>query len=119
MAETTAMYLAGHGSRVKPRLIELQHQRILRHRRALLTQCALDTGYPDAFLDLRLPSFGFGSADLNDVPGFKSLLTSVQEGKLRIVLIDIDEERPGLRLTMSTRSYGSGWKVWAQPCSRI
>lgn len=90
------MYLAGHGSKVRPRLIELQHQRILRYRRALLAQCGVDTAYPEAFLDLRLPSFGFGSVDLNEVPGFKTLLTSVQEREFKIILIDIDEVRPGL-----------------------
>jgi hypothetical protein len=96
MAEATAMYLAGHGSKVKPRLIEIQHQRILRYRRALLAQCGVDTAYPEAFLDLRLPNFGFGNVDLNDVPGFKTLLTRVQELKFKIILIDIDEVRPGL-----------------------
>jgi hypothetical protein len=96
MAETAAMYLAGHGSKVRPRLIELQHQRILRYKRALLAQCGVDAAYPEAFLDLRLPSFGFGKVDLNEVPGFKNLLASVQEGRFKIILIDIDEVRPGL-----------------------
>jgi hypothetical protein len=96
MAESTAMYLAGHGSKVKPRLIEIQHQRILRYRRALLAQCGVDTAYPEVFLDLHLPSFGFGSVDLKVVPGFETLLTSVQERKYKIILIDIDEVRPGL-----------------------
>jgi hypothetical protein len=96
MVETAAMYLAGHGSKVKPRLIEIQHQRIVRYRRALLAQCGLDTRNPEAFLDLHLPSFGFGSVDLNEVPGFKTLLTRVQERKFKVILIDIDEVRPGL-----------------------
>src|SRR5579859_2394913 len=96
MEETAAMYLAGHGSKVRPRLIELQHQRILRYKRALLAQCGVDAAYPEAFLELRLPSFGFGKVDLNEVPGFKNLLTSVQEGRFKIILIDIDEVRPGL-----------------------
>ncbi len=96
MAETAAMYLAGHGSKVKPRLIELQHQRILRYRGALLAQCNLETAYPKAFLDFRLPKFGFGNMDLDEVPGFKTLRTSVQERKFKIILIDIDEVRPGL-----------------------
>jgi hypothetical protein len=34
----TAIYLAGHGSKSKPRFIELQYQRILRYREAFLHQ---------------------------------------------------------------------------------
>jgi hypothetical protein len=90
----TAMYLAGHGSKTKPRLIELQYQQILRYRQAFLHQYQTSDKFPVAFVDLRLPRFGMGIYDLNDVPGFKALYQEVQEQKFDIVYVDLDEFAP-------------------------
>jgi hypothetical protein len=90
----TAMYLAGHGSKTKPRLIELQHQRILRYRRAFLQQYQILDKFPVAFVDLQLPRFGMGIYDLNDVPGFNALYKQVQEQQFDIVYMDVDECAP-------------------------
>lgn len=92
----TAMYLAGHGSKSKPRLIDLQHQRILRYRRALLGRCDINRSFPVAFIDLRLPSFGAGHVTLNEVPRFVELHREVEDHRYDTVLMDIDEVRPGL-----------------------
>jgi len=91
----TAMYLAGHGSKTKPRLIELQYQRIMRYRRALLSRFDISRAAPAVFLDLRLPAFGMGSVDLEEVPGFKRLLEKVQNHQYGVVYIDLEEVRPG------------------------
>jgi hypothetical protein len=92
----TAMYLVGHGSKTKPRLIELQHQRILRYRRALLRRQDINRSAPTVFIDLHLPSFGMGQVDLMDVPEYMRLLQDVDNGRFGIVYIDIDEVKPGL-----------------------
>ncbi len=92
----TAIYLAGHGSKIKPRLLELQYQRILRYRRAFLKKHKASRSAPVVFVDLRLPSYGMGQVNLDDVPQFKWLLDEVQNGRFGIVYIDLDEIRPGL-----------------------
>jgi len=48
------------------------------------------------FIDLRLPSYGMGQVNLDDVPQFKRLLDEVQNGRFGIVYTDLDEVRPGL-----------------------
>lgn len=90
----SAMYLAGHGSKVKPRLVELQYQRILRYRRAFLHQLQIHEKFPVVFVDLQLPAYGMGKYDLETVPGFKSLYEQVQNHKFDIVYIDLDEKDP-------------------------
>jgi len=92
----TAMYLAGHGSKIKPRLLELQYQRILRYRRALLKRHSVGRAIPEVFIDLRLPAFGMGHVDLDEVPQFKRLHEEVQNHRYEIVYIDLHEVRPGL-----------------------
>lgn len=86
-----AIYLAGHGAKTKPRLIELQYQRILRYRRAFINQFQSRQKPPAIFLDLRLPHFGMGAYDLDDVPGFKALLEESQRQKFSFIYIDIDD----------------------------
>src|SRR5580704_9589556 len=88
----TAIYLAGHGSRTKPRLIELQYQRILRYRRAFINQFHSLQKPPKIFLDLQLPRFGMGLYDLHDVPGFKALYEESQHQKFGFIYIDIDDD---------------------------
>ncbi len=92
----TAMYLAGHGSKTKPRLIELQYQRIMRYRRALLSRFDISRAAPVVFLDLRLPAFGMGSVDLEEVPGFKRLHEEILNHRYGVVYIDLDEVKSGL-----------------------
>jgi len=92
----TAIYLAGHGSKTKPRLVELQYQRILRYRRALISRSDISHAAPDVFIDFRLPAFGMGSVDLEQVPGFRRLHQEVQNHRYSVVYIDLDEARPGL-----------------------
>jgi hypothetical protein len=81
----TAIYLAGHGSKTKPRLIELQYQRILRYRRAFINQFQSLQKPPQIFLDLQLPRFGMGLYDLQDVPGFKALYEESQHQKFGFI----------------------------------
>lgn len=96
MSSRAAIYLAGHGSKVRPRLIELQHRRIQRYCDALGAQFEMPLSVEDIFLDLRLPRYGMGYVDLQDVPAFNRLRQRVQAGQYSIVFIDLDETRPGL-----------------------
>jgi hypothetical protein len=94
----TAMYLAGHGSKTKPRLIDLQYQRVLRYRRAVLRQDAININraFPTVFIDIRLPAFGMGHVTLNDVPRFVDLHRDVQNLRYDTVFMDMDEVPPWL-----------------------
>jgi hypothetical protein len=92
----TAIYLAGHGSQTRPRLIELQFRRIVRYREALAGRYEKDHSVPNIFIDFRLPRFAFGRVDLAEVPGFKKLLYAVRRHSYKFVYIDLDETRPGL-----------------------
>ena len=94
--ESVAMYLAGHGSNVRPRLIELQYRRIQRYRDALRDHLETSVSTSDIFIDLRLPKFGFGHLSLDDVPAFVRLCKQVQNGEYKVVFIDLEETRPGL-----------------------
>jgi len=87
----TAMYLVGHGSKIKPRLIELQYRRIVRYRNALIHQFQEHQRFPVVFLDFQLPRYGAGIYDLDEVPGFKSLYERVQNHEFDIVYIDLEE----------------------------
>src|ERR1700722_7577318 len=92
-----AMYMAGHGSKTRPRLIELQHRRIVRYYRAFLRQQGKSHHRaPEPFIDLRLPSFGMGKVDLDDVPAFRRLYTAVQDHQFEVVYLDLDETHPAL-----------------------
>ena len=90
----TAIYLAGHGSKTKPRLIDLQYQRVLRYRRALLRQDAINRAFPVVFIDIRLPAFGMGHVTLNDVPRFVDLHREVENRQYDTVFMDVDEIPP-------------------------
>jgi hypothetical protein len=91
-----AIYLAGHGSLVFPRLVELQYRRIQRYREALRDRLDTKVSGRDVFVDLQLPKYGMGNFDIDDVPGFARLRDSVVAGLYRVVFIDLDEVRPGL-----------------------
>jgi hypothetical protein len=92
----TAIYLAGHGSKTKPRLIDLQYQRVLRYRRSLLRQDAINVNraFPAVFIDIRLPAFGMGHVTLNDVPRFVELHREVENRRYDTVFMDVDEIPP-------------------------
>ena len=94
----TAIYLAGHGSKTKPRLIDLQYQRVLRYRRALLRQDAININraFPVVFIDIRLPAFGMGHVTLNDVPRFVELHREIKNQLYDTVFMDVDEVPPWL-----------------------
>jgi hypothetical protein len=90
----TAIYLAGHGSKTRPRLIDLQYQRVLRYHRALLRQDAINRAFPAVFIDIRLPAFGMGHVTLNDVPRFVDLHREVENRRYDTVFMDVDEIPP-------------------------
>jgi len=98
---TTAFYLAGHGSYTRPRLIELQYQRICRYRKAFGNRYETRFSPPPTFIDIQLPRFG---VDLAKVPGFEKLLNSVREQRYKLVFIDLDDTRQRL-----TPDYESGF----------
>src|SRR6266404_8533201 len=115
--QSAAMYLAGHGSFTRPRLIELQYRRIQRYREALRDHLGIASSAPDIFIDFRLPTYGMGSVNVIDVPGFRRLYRCVKNGRFDIVFVDLDETREGL-----TPDYESGfvvhcWKMPARKCS--
>jgi hypothetical protein len=89
------MYLAGHGSHVRPRLIELQYRRIERYRDALRDRLETTLSPRDIFADFRLPQYALGQVDTQDVPAFDRLLQAVQADQYAIVFIDLDETRIG------------------------
>jgi hypothetical protein len=91
-----AIYLAGHGSYIRPRLIDLQYQRILRYRELLRDQVALSISDRHVFIDLRLPKFAMGEIYLQDVPAFERLLQKVKANEFQIVLVDLDEGSQGV-----------------------
>ncbi len=68
--QETAIYLAGHGSQTRPRLIELQYRRIVRYREALAGRYEKGQSVPNVFIDFRLPRFAMGQVDLAEGPGF-------------------------------------------------
>lgn len=90
-----AIYIAGHGSLVRPRLIELQYCRIQRYRDALRQQLDTKVSKRDVFVDHQLPKFGMGRFEMEDVPAFARLRDLVAAGRYEIVFIDVDETGPG------------------------
>ena len=90
-ANGTAIYPAGHGSKTKtrPRLIDLQYQRVLRYRRALLRQDAIkiNHAFPAVFIDIRLPAFGMGHVTLNEVPRFLEPHREVESRRYAVLLL--------------------------------
>ncbi len=93
-SSVAAIYLVGHGSLSQPRLIELQHQRILRYRSALAGRYELGRSAPRVFVDLALPRFAMGEIDFREVPEFSRLRDGVQNEQFSVVYIDL-EENPG------------------------
>jgi hypothetical protein len=89
-----AIYLVGHGSLSQPRLIELQHQRVLRYRTALAGKYESSRSAPQVFVDLELPRFAMGKIDLGEVPEFSRLREGIQNKQFSVVYIDL-EENPG------------------------
>lgn len=96
LAKAAAMYLAGHGSLVRPRLIELQYRRIQRYRAALSGLIKTTLSPRDVYVDLRLPKYGAGIVDMRDIPAFERLRRRISSDMYEIVFMDIDEIRVGL-----------------------
>jgi hypothetical protein len=96
LSSEAAIYLAGHGSYSKPRLIELQYRRIRRYRESLAGRYEKSRSAPTVFIDFVLPRFGMGQVDLNDIPGFQKLLNAVCERQHTLVYVDLDDSKEGL-----------------------
>jgi hypothetical protein len=96
LSSEAAIYLAGHGSYSKPRLIELQYRRILRYREALAGRYEKGRSAPTVFIDFRLPRFGMGHVGLDAVPGFRKLCNAVRRHRHTIVYVDLDDSKEGL-----------------------
>ena len=96
MTSEAAIYLAGHGSYSLPRPVELQYRRILRYREALADRHEKSRTAPAVFIDFRLPRFGMGQVNLNDVPGFRKLRNAVRKHRHSVVYIDLDDSKEGL-----------------------
>lgn len=84
------MYLVGHGSYVRPRLVELQYQRIRRYRELIRSQVDFTLSDADVFIDFRLPKLAMGQLNLHDVPAFERLLQRVRAAEFKVVLTDLD-----------------------------
>jgi hypothetical protein len=84
----TAIYLVGHGSFHKPRLIELQYRRIMRYREAL----GGNAGSPlDVFTDLNLPRGSSGPQRPEELPALVSLEDGIRSNKHKLVFIDLED----------------------------
>jgi hypothetical protein len=92
----SAIYLAGHGSFSKPRLVELQYRRILRYREALGGRYEKGRSAPTVFIDFLLPRFGMGHVGLDEVPGFRRLCNAVRRHQHKVVYVDLDDSKEGL-----------------------
>jgi hypothetical protein len=75
-----------------------------RYREALRDHLGVASSAPDIFIDFRLPTYGMGSVNLIDVPGFRRLYRCVKNGRYENVSVDLDETREGL-----TPDYESGF----------
>jgi hypothetical protein len=68
----------------------------MRYREALAGRYEKGHSVPFPFIDFRLPRFGMGQVNLNDVPGFKKLCSAVRRRLYSIVYIDLDDSKEGL-----------------------
>jgi hypothetical protein len=84
----TAIYLVGHGPFHKPRLIELQHRRILRYYDALGPRTAAK---PDVYTDLNLPRVSGGPHKPEDLPAFMQLWEAIRAKQYTLVLLDLED----------------------------
>lgn len=89
--EPVAFYLIGHGPLRQPRLIELQHRRILRYWYALAERDRVAYSEPDLFIDLNTPRLGTADPIAEKLPALTSLVRAVEEKQYSTVFIDIDE----------------------------
>ncbi len=68
----------------------------MRYREALAGRYEKSHVAPTVFMDFRLPQFGMGQVNLNDVPGFKRLRNAVRKHLYSLVYIDLDDSKEGL-----------------------
>jgi hypothetical protein len=84
----TAIYLVGHGPFHKPRLIELQHRRIMRYYDALGARTAAN---PDIYIDLNLPRTSGGPHKPEGLPAFMQLWQAIRAKHYSLVLLDLED----------------------------
>src|SRR5437763_6999552 len=84
----TAIYLVGHGPFHKPRLIELQHRRILRYYDALGPRTGAK---PDVYIDLNMPRTSDGPHKPEALPAFMQLWQAIRAKQYALVLIDLED----------------------------
>jgi hypothetical protein len=84
----TAIYLVGHGPFHKPRLIELQHRRIMRYYDALGARTGTK---PDVYTDLNLPRTSDGPHKPEALPAFMQLWQAIRENRYTLVLMDLED----------------------------
>jgi hypothetical protein len=84
----TAIYLVGHGPFHKPRLIELQHRRIMRYYEALGPQTGAK---PDIYTDLNLPRTSGGPHKPEALPAFMQLWQAMRAKQYTLVLMDLED----------------------------
>jgi hypothetical protein len=84
----TAVYLVGHGPFHKPRLIELQHRRIMRYYDALGPRSGAK---PDIYTDLNLPRTSDGPHKPEALPAFMQLWQAIRAKPYTLVLIDLED----------------------------
>jgi hypothetical protein len=85
-----AFYFIGHGPRREPRLIELQHMRVLRYRELAHHPDDADFKSPQIFIDLNHER---RSPTPQSFPQFYALIAAIREGAIGIVYLDVHEEQ--------------------------
>jgi hypothetical protein len=83
-----AIYLVGHGPFHKPRLIELQHRRIMRYYDALGPRT---DSKPDIYTDLNMPRTSDGPHKPEKLPAFMQLWQAVRAKQYALVLVDLED----------------------------
>jgi hypothetical protein len=84
----TAIYLVGHGPFHKPRLIELQHRRIMRVYELLGLRSG---GSPDIYTDLNFPRTAEGLPKPETLPALMQLRQAVRAKHYTLVVLDIED----------------------------
>ena len=83
-----AIYLVGHGPLHKPRLIELQHRRIMRVYELLGSR---STEKPGIYTDLNFPRTSEGPHKPEELPALMQLRQEIRTKKHTLVLVDLED----------------------------
>jgi hypothetical protein len=84
----TAIYLVGHGPFHKPRLIELQHRRIMRVYELLGPHSG---GQPEVYTDLNFLRTSEGLQKPERLPALMQIRQAVRAKQYTLVLVDIED----------------------------